>query len=399
MGNKEIACLLIIGLVALVACQPQVALVEVTRIVVVSSAERPVAVTRLVPQEVTRIVPQELDQELVVDVTKAPLGSAERPVQLLFAPTVDTAVIAARGATLAQALTAATGRVYEVGLLDSEQHVVELMCAAPADTVGFLSAMSYVVAHERCGVQPANVAIHGDDLTWQTGMIVVRRDGDMTSLADLAGRRWAVPDTNSVSGFLSFQAMLADAGVEVGEIVEVPGDSSAVLAVYNGEADFATASYVPPILPYDERSWQYGVDDPEIWRRLDIAPRRSPIGYVLVNGEPEAGGYRVRDARAGIFDTTPEIFNETSILALSPPIPNETVAFGANFPFGLSRQVMAALLDFANSEACDASICSADFYGWAGLAPAEDASYDSLRFLIETLGLSNDEVWALSRDT
>ena len=380
------------SLIALVACQPQIALVEVTRLVEVSPdpAAPPgttVEVTRVVAQEVTRIVPQ----EVAVEITRSPLGSAERPVQLLFAPTVDTAIIAGRGQALAQALAAATGREYAVGVLDSEEHVVALMCTAPADTIGFLSAVGYVLAHEQCGVQVASVAVHDDGLTWQAGMVVVRRDNGIDSVEDLAGKRWAVPDRASLSNFLAFQALFAEAGVEIGEIVAVPGDSNAVLAVYNGDVDFATASYVPPILPYDERPWHFGQDSPEMWRDLDVAPRRSPIGYVLVNGEPEAGGYRLRDARAAVFDATPDIYSETAILTLSAPIPNESVGLGADFPLGLAREVIAALANFAGSEACQSSLCSADFYGWAGLAPAEDASYDSLRSLIETLGLGDED--------
>jgi phosphonate transport system substrate-binding protein len=383
---------LLASLIALVACQPQIALVEVTRLVEVSPdpAAPPgttVEVTRVVAQEVTRIVPQ----EVAVEITRSPLGSAERPVQLLFAPTVDTAIIAGRGQALAQALAAATGREYAVGVLDSEERVVELMCTAPADTIGFLSAVGYVLAHEQCGVQVASVAVHDDGLTWQAGMVVVRRDSGIDSVEDLAGKRWAVPDRASLSNFLAFQALFAEAGVGIGEIVETPGDSNAVLAVYNGDVDFATATYVPPILPYDERPWHFGQDSPEMWRDLDVAPRRSPIGYVLVNGEPEAGGYRLRDARAAVFDATPDIYSETAILTLSAPIPNESVGLGADFPLGLAREVIAALANFAGSEACQSSLCSADFYGWAGLAPAEDASYDSLRSLIETLRLSDED--------
>src|SRR5690606_13242034 len=119
-----------------------------------------------------------------------------------------------------------------------------------------------------------------------------RRDSGIGTIEDLAGRRWAIPDRDSLPEFLAFRALFAGAGIEIGEIVEVPGDNSAVLALYNGDVDFATATFVPPILPFDERPWQYGEDSPEIWREVGIAPRRSPLGYVLVNGAPEQGGYR-----------------------------------------------------------------------------------------------------------
>jgi hypothetical protein len=142
--------------------------------------------------------------------------------------------------------------------------------------------------------------------------------------------------------------------------------------LYNGEVDFVTAAYTPPIMPYEERLWVYGEDDPEVWREFGVPPTRSPIGYVIVWGEVEFGGYRLRDARASIFDTVPEVYNETQIIALSPQIPNDTVAFGADFPLGLAREVTAVFTEFAASEACVNSLCSTDFYGWAGLAEIND---------------------------
>ncbi|MFQ5421721.1 MAG: PhnD/SsuA/transferrin family substrate-binding protein, partial [Anaerolineae bacterium] len=370
--------------------------VEVTRLVDGSGTEAAVAapavleveVTRLVPLEVTRVVPE----EVVVEVTKSPLGSTERPIQLLFPPTVNTAVISNRTPALADFLAEATGRHYAVGILDSEQTVIEVMCTAPVESIGFLSATGYVAAHELCGVTPAVVGVNRSGLDWQAGMIVVRRDSGISSPADLDGLRWAVPDSMSIPNFLYFQALLAESGVEPGEIVQVPGDNTAMLAVLNGEADFASGSFVSPILPFTEREWEYGEDDPELWRRLGIAPTRSGQGFVIVNGRPDQGGYRVRDARSGIFDIEPTVFNETRIIALSAQIPNDTIAFGPDFPVGLSRQLVPLFSQFAAGEACAESICSADFYNWQGLNLIDDALYDSLRFTFETLDMSGSEL-------
>lgn len=396
---------LFISLLGLVACQPQVVVVEVTPAAQsaapafaltaspVAATAEPVEVTRVVTELVTRVV----TQEVMVEVTKAPLGTADRPAQLLFAPTVNTTVITGRGQHLVEALTAATGLNYEIGILDNEEGVIELMCAAPGDTIGFLSAVGYVLAHEQCGVQSAVVAVGPEGFTWQAGMIVTRRDSGINALADLAGKRWAIPDTTSIPNTLFFQAQLAEAGVETAEVVPVQGDTSAMLAVLNGEVDFATATYVPPIMPYEERLWEYGVDSPEVWRLLGVAPSRSRIGYVFVFGEPQYGGYRIRDARAGVFDIAPEIFNETRILALSQPIPNDTVAFGADFPLALARTVTALLPQFAASPACIESLCATDFYGWTGLQPVDDSFYEPLRFLIQTLDLSEEEVLSLAQ--
>ena len=396
MGRKRVYfCLGLWVLVVLsVACQPSVAYIEVTRVVEVlvevtpNETTTPMIVTRVISEEVTRTVVE----ENIIEVTKPAVGSVGRPIQLLFPPVVNTTIIATRGQVLLDALEEATGYRYEIGVLDNESQIINLMCAAPSDTIGFLSAPGYMWANEQCGVQTGSVALRSDSLDWQMGMIVTRQDSSLTTLEELADKRWGIPDDMSLPNYLYFKAQFVAADIEVEELF-LPGDSSAMLAVFNGEVDFATGTYIPPIMPYEERLWQYGEDRPEVWRLLGIPPSRSPIGYVLVLAEPEFGGYRVRDARAGIFDAEPEIFNETRILGVSEPIPNDTIAFGAAFPLELSRQVMRTLTDFtADADVCSLSLCSNDFYGWTGLTVASDEQYESLRFVVDTLDLTDTEM-------
>jgi phosphonate transport system substrate-binding protein len=395
---RTIPAILLVGLVLLGACRPDETVVEVTRLV---ETENQVDVTRIVSetvvQEATRLVVEEVEVEVILEVTKEPLGTDARPVQLLFPPLFDADLIARRGVLLVEALSEATGFEYRVGVLDSEQKVIDLMCAAPQDTIGFLSPAGYVVAHDQCGVEAGSVAVDQDGLIAKTGMFVSRRDGDIDSIDDLQGRRWAVADESSLSNYVYFQAMLNESDISVDEVVPVAGESVAMLSLFDEEVDVATAEFIPPILPFEETLWDREADDPEPWRVLGLSPERSPIGYVRVNGDPENGGYRVRDARSRIIDVAPEIFEETQIVALSAPIPNDTVAFGRDFPLALARQVVTVLADFAGSEECQSSLCSSDFYRWSGLAPAEEGMYEPIRFVQQTLELSEDELLNLAR--
>ncbi len=327
-----------------------------------------------------------------IEATRPPLGSAERPVQLLFPPVAAGVVIMQRAAPLAEALGAATGVEFSVGVVDSEAALVALLCDAPEDVVGFLSAAAYTVAHDQCAAQAGLVAMGSDGLTWQMGMLVTRA-GDAAELADLAGKRWAVADTRSLPTYLYFRAQMAAAGIEPGEVVDAPEETTALLSLVNGAVDFTTADFVPPIMPHGG-VWVVGETGPEEWRLLGIPPSRSPIGYVIVAGEPEFGGYRLRDARARLFDTTPEIFDQTRILAVSEPIPNDTVVLGSDISPELARQILATLVEFAASDACTTSLCSADLFGWAGLEPAEDSAYDPIRTIKDTLDLEAADLWA-----
>ena len=393
---RTIPAILLVGLVLLGACRPDETVVEVTRLV---ETENQVEVTRIVSetvvQEATRLVVEEV--EVILEVTKEPLGTDARPVQLLFPPLYDADLITRRGVPLVEALSEATGYQFQVGVLDSEQAVIDLMCAAPQDSIGFLSPAGYVVAHDQCGVEAGVAAVGEDGLAAKTGMIVSRRDSDIDSIEALRDKRWAVADESSLSNYVYFQALLNELGIALDEIVPVAGESVAMLALYEEEVDVASAEFIPPILPFEETLWDRETDDPEPWLELGLSPVRSPIGYVRVNGDPENGGYRVRDARSRIIDVAPEIFDETQIVALSDPIPNDTVAFGRDFPLALAKQVETILVDFTGSEACQSSLCSSDFYRWSGLTSAQDVMYDPVRFVQETLELSGDELLNLAQ--
>lgn len=379
--------IIVLGLLAACASSPTV--VEVTRLVpgptavaIADPLEVEIQVTRVVTETVTQV-------ETVVAERPSP-GSAERPFQLLFAPVVDTAVISSRAQVLADWLAEQTGQQFQVGVLDNEQRVIDLLCAAPAETIGFLTAVGIALANQQCGAQVVSTAVQNNGLSWQAGMIVVRRDSNITSLADLDGKRWAIPSESSVPNNWYFQALLEAEGIEPGEMISVPGDNTAMLAVFNGEVDFATGTYWPPILPFEMRQWEFGEDDPEIWRQTGASPTRSGVGFVVVLGRPDQGGYRVRDARSGVFDTNEAIFDETRILTLSAPIPADSVAVGRAIPFAVAQQLGPLLSQFAASEQCAASLCAADFYGWMGLATAVPASYDPVHFVIDTLGWTDE---------
>lgn len=268
------------------------------------------------------------------------------------------------------------------------------MCASPDDTVGFIPALGYVLANERCGVQVGNAAVRfGWPVYW--AQIVVRADSGIESLEDLAGKTWGAPSVTSTSGYLVPTALLSAAGVEPGETVETGGHTQAMVAVAQGDVDFATAFFSPPLLP--DRRWNPEVDSPEIWRDAEVGPEFVD-GRVFVAGGPTEGGYRILDARAAAMETIPTIFEDTMILAISDPIPNDTVSFGPEFPLNQAQEIIKALAAYAASDACQeppegvVTLCSDSFYSWTGAEPTTDAAYDPIRFMIQALGMTEEEI-------
>jgi phosphonate transport system substrate-binding protein len=111
-----------------------------------------------------------------------------------------------------------------------------------------------------------------------------------------------------------------------------------------------------------------------------------------VAGGPDGGGYLILDARGQAMADYPTIFEETTILALTPQIPNDSVSFGPGFPLSLADQIVDALVEFTASEACATSICSPDFYSWSGIEPVGDSFYDPVREAMEALGITEEDV-------
>jgi len=309
------------------------------------------------------------------------LGSAEYPIKVLFVPSVDVDFMIESGDLISQALTSATGYSFEVSVPTSYAATLEEMCASPEDTIGFIPALGYVLANQLCGVEPGLAAERfGWNVYW-TGFYVAR-DSEFETLEDLAGATWAYPDAGSTSGFLYPSSIFADLGIEVGETIEAGGHPQSILAVYNGQADVATAYFSPPLWP--EGSWAMGEfpDVPED-RIADCAVNEEGR---LFCGE----GFRVLDARSAVTGDAPDIIQEVRILTLSKEIPNDTMSFSPDFPEDMKQAILDAVSAFVDEDNpdCAASLCNERFYNWTAVGPIADENFDGVRILIAQQGIT-----------
>ena len=308
------------------------------------------------------------------------LGTAENPVKVLFVPSVDAQVITAGGELMAEALNEATGLTFEVAVPTSYAATAEEMCAAPDSTMGFIPGLLYVLATDLCGVDVSFKAIRfGNSVYW--AQVLVPRDSDIESIADLDGLKWAYSDAGSTSSFMYPSVLWQDEGVTPGETVEAGSHNAAALAVYRGEADFGTTFYSPPLLPEGMGFWEEGMEP-------DIPDEEVPNCAVTEDDKLYCGDYRVLDARSSVRTEAPDIVQQVRILDISPSIPNDTLSFGSEFPQELRTQIEEALIAFAETPEWEASIGNEDFYNWTGLERANDSEYDIIRTMVETVGYS-----------
>ena len=317
------------------------------------------------------------------------IGSPEHPIKVLFVPSVDANIIVTGGEVMANALNQATGLTFEVVVPTSYAATIEEMCASPTDTMAFIPGLGYAIASQLCGVDVAFKAIRfGYPVYWAE--YIVARDSEFQTLEDLEGATWGYGDQGSTSGYMVPFVELTEAGITPGEQVQTGGHNQTVTAVYNGEVDFGTVFYSVPLNPDGAPIFTY---DEYLAGGITTLEQYEIPAEAIPNCAPNAegnrllcDGYRVLDARANIRTEAPDVMQKVRILAVSDAIPNDTLAFGPEFPADVRAQIEAALLAFAETDDWDASIGSADFYGWSGIAPASDAEYDVVRAMVEATG-------------
>ncbi len=312
------------------------------------------------------------------------LGSEANPIKVLFVPSVDTNFMIESGDLIEQGLNDATGLFFEVSVPASYAATIEEMCASPDNTIGFIPAFGYVLANDLCGVEPGLAAErYGWNVYW--AQFLVSRDSEFETVEDLEGASWAFPDSASTSGFLFPSALFDELGITVGEQVEAGGHTEAARAVYNGEVDFATTYFSPPLLPEGEGTWSTDMS-PDIPDELiaECAPDEE--------GKLYCGGYRVLDARSTLTEEAPDIVQKVRILGLTDEIPNDTMSFGPEFPEELKQIILDGVIAFIGTDLCAESLCNENFYDWTAAGPIFDENFDGVRLLVEAQGITLENI-------
>ena len=130
--------------------------------------------------------------------------------------------------------------------------LVEAMSSKKVD-VGFMPPYSYILAHkkgiadvllqaERYGYDEPSGKMNHTLMHKYRGMIVVKKGSKIKSWKDLKGKKIAIGDPSSSSGYVYPVAELYKKGLNVTKdckLVNVKGDDQEVLSVLNGDVDAA----------------------------------------------------------------------------------------------------------------------------------------------------------------
>ena len=221
---------------------------------------------------------------------------------MAFVPSGESQTILQTGNQVAHLLEVATGYRFESFVATSYAGVIEAMGAGRAD-IGWLNSFSYVIAHQKYGVEVRLVTVRFG-LPYYRAEIIAQSASGINSLADLKGKRFAFVDPASTSGYLFPLAGLKKAGYDpakfFGQTVFAGSHNNVVLAVYQGRA--------------------------------------------------EAGAV-FEDARASVQKTLPDVMQKLKVVWKSDPIPNDTVSFRKDLPADVKDRVSTALLRFSQDPA------------------------------------------------
>ncbi len=269
------------------------------------------------------------------------LGTAENPIVMSFVPSGDTQDIIVSGDAIADMITERTGLEIVSNVGTDFAAVREAMGAGQAH-IGWLNTFNYVLAAETYGVEVALVT-ERFGLTTYNGQINVNVDSGIEELADLEGKVMCWVDPSSTSGYIIPRIMLAANGINPDEAfaeqIEAGSHNNVIIQVYNGECD-AGATFV--------------------------------------------------DARSAVEEEFPDVNERVEVLATTTDIPNDSVAFIADFPEDMRQQIVDALLDIASTEEGQEALNT--LYSIEGLQEADDSFYDPFRADLSAAGIDIEEL-------
>ena len=227
---------------------------------------------------------------------------AETRLVMAFVPSGEARTILESGNRISHLLEMATGYKFESFVATSYAGVIEAMGANRAD-IGWLNTFSYVIAHERYGVEVRLVTVRFG-LPYYRAEIIAQANSGINTLADLRGKRFAFVDPASTSGYLFPVAGLKKAGYDpqkfFGQTIFAGSHNNVVLAVYQGRVD---------------------------------------------------AGSVFEDARGSVQRTLPDVMQKVKVVWKSDPIPNDTVSVRKGLPDDVKVKVTNALLRFSQTPA------------------------------------------------
>lgn len=263
-----------------------------------------------------------------------------KELKVQFVPSSQADTMEAKAKPLEKLLSKQLGIPVKVSVSTDYNTIVEAMGSKQVD-VGFLPPDAYVMAHKQNGtkvllqaqrykiVQPGGK--NGEQLVDKyRSMIVVKKGSDIKSIKDLKGKKIAVQDTTSASGFIFPAVELLKKGINVNKdgikTVQVKGHDQGVMSVLNGDTDAA---------------------------------------------------FVFEDARNIVKKDVPNIMDEVEPLYFTKPIPNDTISVRKDMSAKWQKKIQDAFIKIAKTKKGHKIV--SEIYSHEGYTKSKDSNFDLMR--------------------
>lgn len=255
---------------------------------------------------------------------------------MMFVPSGDAQMILKGGEEIGQLLQKTTGLHFKTSVATSYAAVIEAMGAGKVD-VGWLATFSYVLAHDKYGVELLLV-VQRFGSPFYRGQIMVRADSGIQDLAELKGKRFAFVDPASTSGHLYPKTLLLSKGIDPEHFfkksVFAGSHNAVVLSIYKGEVD---------------------------------------------------GGAAYDGSRSAVAKIFPDVFDKVKVIAYTKEIPNDTVSVRKKLPEDLKLIIRDGLKQVSHSP--EGSKVLKKLYGISGFTDL-DGLFNPVREAARLLNLN-----------
>ncbi|CAM3948496.1 phosphate/phosphite/phosphonate ABC transporter substrate-binding protein [Alicyclobacillus pomorum] len=246
--------------------------------------------------------------------SKAAATYVPKELNVQFVPSQnDASDLQAKSHPLEQLLSDKLGIPVHVSVSTTYNSIIEAMASKQID-IGFIPASGYIIAHDQKHaaniiLQAERYGVHHPDgkpthqlVTTYQAMILVRKDSGIKSLKDLKGKKIAWQDPTSPAGYVWPAVEMKKAGVD--PVTDVQGDvmqghGAAIQALVNKQVDAAAV--------FD-------------------------------------------DARNIVKKDIPNIFDITTPLYYTAPIPNDTICVRPDMDPTWVRKIQQAFMDIADAK-------------------------------------------------
>lgn len=263
-----------------------------------------------------------------------------KELNVQFVPSVQANKVEAKAKPLAKLLSKKLGIPVHVTVSTDNTALVESMASKKVD-VGFLPSDAYVLAHKRKAADPLLQAMRYDydepsgkqnpnklDSKYQS-MIIVRKNSKIKSIKDLKGKKIAIQDPTSTSGYILPVAELYKKGINVvkdDNLVNVKGHDQGVVSVLNGDTDAA---------------------------------------------------FVFKDARNLVAKDEPNVFKEVKPIYFTKKVPNDTISVRSDMSSAFRKKLAKSMKEIVKTKE-GAKILN-NIYDHYGYKDAKDSDYNIIR--------------------